>query len=695
VLSGEVLDRIPMEPGVYLFKDAKGTVIYVGKAKSLRTRVRQYFREGGDERFFVAAGFLGKAVTEVETIVVSSSKEALLLENHLIKKHQPKFNVKLRDDKQYLVLRLLDPDPGGDSKRRQYPRVEVVRNIRDDRANYFGPYHSATSARETLRTLNRHFQLRTCTDHVLETRGRPCLQYQIKRCSGPCALDVPPETYAEQVEDVKMFLGGKSAELVQRLRGRMTARAETEDFETAAVLRDSLAAVERTLAKQHVVQDDFVDQDVWGLFREADAVEVVVMFIRAGKLVGRRAFAQKDQELPDAQVIAEYLQQYYATGTFIPDEVVVGVELEDGEPLAEWLGTARGKRVKIVEPRRGVRAKLVELADRNAAASAQSRRGKNADAEELLAKVAKRLELPRPPRRIECFDIAHIQGTETVAAMVTFVDGVPARGLYRKFKVRESGNDDFAAMYEVLTRRFRRTAKEADPAWAAPDLLVIDGGKGQLAMAIAALTDLGVKLGTDGLEVIGLAKERELEAGSAPDRIYRRNVKDPLALRPNSPELYVLARIRDEAHRFANTFHQARRAKATLKSELDTIPGIGETRRQKLLKHFGSVRAVRLASVDELVKAPGMNRKAADAIVAYFAERAEVEGTAAVIAAEYPNAATLSGELSAGTALFPATPDGDDALTLASADSDDDANVEGRAGDADVDAEIVLDDVEP
>ncbi len=690
MLAGEVLDRIPMEPGVYLFKDAKGTVVYVGKAKNLRTRVRQYFREGGDERFFVAAGFLGRAVTDVETIVVTSSKEALLLENHLIKKHQPKFNVKLRDDKQYLVLRLLDPATDSQQKREQFPRVEVVRNIRDDKANYFGPYHSATSARETLRTLNRHFQLRTCTDHVLESRGRPCLQYQIKRCSGPCALDVTPEMYAEQVEDVKMFLGGKNAELVQRLRGRMVTRSTNEDYETAAVLRDSLAAVERTLAKQHIVQDDFVDQDVWGIFREADAVEVVVLFIRAGKLVGRRAFSQKDQELPDTNVIAEYLQQYYATGTFIPDEVVVGVELEDSEPLAEWLGTARGKRVKIVEPRRGVRAKLVELADRNAAASASSRRGKNADAEELLAKVAKRLDLPRSPRRIECFDIAHIQGTDTVAAMVTFVDGVAARGLYRKFKVRESGNDDFAAMYEVLTRRFRRPAedRDVDPAWAFPDLLVIDGGKGQLAMAVAALTDLGVKLG-GGLEVIGLAKERELEAGSAPDRIYRRNVKDSIPLRPNSPELYVLARIRDEAHRFANTFHQARRAKGTLRSELDGITGIGETRRQKLLKHFGSVRAVRLATVGELAKAPGMNRKAADAIIAYFVERAEVE-TVDTAEAEYPNAATITGEISAGQAMVAETetdPDAD-ALTVASPESEDDANVEGRAGDVDVDAEI-------
>ena len=671
MLAGEILDRVPTEPGVYLFKDSRGAVVYVGKAKHLRNRVRQYFREGGDERFFVAAGFLGKAVADVESIVVTSSKEALLLENHLIKKHQPRFNVKLRDDKQYLVLRLLDPvpslragstPPGPDvPKRAVFPRVEVVRNIHDDQASYFGPYHSATSARETLRILNRHFQLRTCTDHVLETRGRPCLQYQIKRCSGPCAIDVPPAAYADQVEDVKLFLGGKNAELVQRLRARMDARAVVEDFESAAALRDGISAVERTLARQHIVQDDFVDQDVWGCYREADVVEVVVLFVRAGKLVGRRAFQQRDQELPDTAVIAEHLQQYYATGTFIPDEVVVGVELEDAEVVAEWLTTARGKRVRVVDPRRGVRARLVELADRNAAASATQRRGKEADAEALLEKVAKHLELPRPPRRIECFDIAHISGTDTVASMVTFIDGVAARGMYRKFKIRSVDNNDFASMYEVLTRRFKRQGSD-DPAWAHPDLLVIDGGKGQLAMAVAALTDLKIPLGGErGIEVIGLAKERELESGSAPDRIYRRNIKDSIALRPNSPELYVLARIRDEAHRFANTFHRDRRTKLALRSELDTIPGIGATRRQRLLKHFGSVRAVRLAGAEELAKAPGMNRKAAEEVARYFADRkhTEIVASEAAIDAdldanvegrdirEYPGATTLDEGLTA------------------------------------------------
>jgi excinuclease ABC subunit C len=620
MLAAEALDRITTAPGVYLFKDAKGQVVYVGKAKNLRTRVRQYFRPGGDERFFVAAGFLGRAVVDVETIVVGAEKEALLLENHLIKKHQPRFNVKLRDDKQYLVLRLEDVRAAG--KAAEFPRIEVVRNIKDDGANYFGPYHSATSARQTLRVLNRHFQLRTCTDHVLETRGRPCLQYQIKRCPGPCAVAVAPAAYAEQVDDVKMFLGGKDKELVARLRDRMAARAAAEDFESAAALRDSIAAVERTLAKQAIVQDDFVDQDVWGLHREADTVEVVVLFVRAGKLVGRRAFQQRDQELPDPAVIAEHVQQYYATGTFVPDEVVVGVDLEDSDTLAEWLSAMRGKKVRFVEPRRGTRVRLVELADKNAAASAVSRKGRDDDGEELLRKVAERLGLTRPPRRIECFDIAHIQGTNTVASMVTFVDGVPARALYRKFKIKTVANDDFASMYEVLTRRFKRAAEvtTADDPWALPDLLVIDGGKGQLGMAVAALTDLGIPMGGDaGLEVIGLAKERELEGGDAPDRVYRRNVKDSVALRPNSPELYVLARIRDEAHRFANTFHQDRRARTSLRSELDDIPGIGATRRQKLLKHFGSVRAIRAATVDDLAKAPGMNRAAAEQIIRHFA----------------------------------------------------------------------------
>ncbi|HVV87368.1 MAG TPA: excinuclease ABC subunit UvrC [Kofleriaceae bacterium] len=619
-LAADILDRIPTDPGVYLMKDAAGKVIYVGKAKNLRARVRQYFRPGGDERFFVAAGFLGRALATIDTVVVTDEKEALLLENHLIKQHQPKFNVRLRDDKQYLVLRLRPPSTDPEAPRAaQFPRVEVARNIKDDGARYFGPYHSATSCRETLRILNRHFQLRTCTDHVLEHRGKVCLQYQIKRCPGPCALPVSAEQYREQVDDVGLFLEGRDKELVARLRQRMTSHAEREEFELAAAARDSIGAVERTVSRQHIVQDDFVDQDVFGLHREGDTAEVSVLFVRAGKLVGKRSVGQRDQELPDAELMAAFVQQYYATGTFVPDEIVVPVELPEPEPLADWLGSVRGKRVKIVAPQRGTRVRLLELAQKNAAAAMIARRDQGADIDASLDKLQARLGLHRRPTRIECFDIAHVQGVETVASMVTFVDGAPARNLYRKFKVRSSGNDDFASMYEVLSRRFRRAGRD-DPAWALPDLLVVDGGKGQLGMAVAALTDLGFQLDReDAMDVISLAKERELAAGDAPDRVYRRGIKEPVALRPNTAELFLLARLRDEAHRFANTFHRERRSKAALRSTLDDIPGVGARRRQGLLRHFGSVAAIAKATEAELARAPGMNKAVAAAIKAHLA----------------------------------------------------------------------------
>jgi excinuclease ABC subunit C len=620
--DAEFFERIPTAPGVYLMKNRAGQVIYVGKAKHLRNRVRQYFRPGDDLRDFVATGLLGLFLASVETVVVNNEKEALLLENHLIKQHQPRFNVKLRDDKQYLVLRV---DP-----RTRYPRVEAVRNIRDDGARYFGPYHSATSCRETLRLLNRHFQLRTCTDHVLATRTRPCLQYQIRRCPGPCVFPVDESEYGLQVEDVMMFLEGKNDALVDRLRGRMLDRSEREDFENAARLRDSIGAVEKALARQNIVQEEFVDQDVFGIWREADVAEVVVLFIRSGKLVGRRSFREREQELPDGQVMAEVIQRYYDSGTVIPDEVVVPVELEDAALLADWLSELRGKRVKLVTPRRGQRVQLVALASKNAAASAAAREGKAEDARAALAKLQSRLGLRRLPRRIECFDIAHIQGAATVASMVTFIEGEPARALYRKFKVKSATNDDFASMYEVLTRRFRRSVGELprdpddldtpDSPWAPPDLLVIDGGKGQLSTALAALGDLGIELGRESsMDVIGLAKEREDTGGqNHPDRVFLRHIKDPVQLRPNTTELFLLARVRDEAHRFANTFHRDRRKRTALRSALDDIPGIGAVRRRVLLRHFGSLRAIRQASVDDMAKVVGMSRSAAEAVRRFF-----------------------------------------------------------------------------
>jgi len=469
--------------------------------------------------------------------VVGNEKEALLLENHLIKQHQPRFNVKLRDDKQYLVLRI---DP-----RARFPRVEAVRNIRDDGARYFGPYHSATSCRQTLRLLNRHFQLRTCTDRVLATRTRPCLQYQIHRCPGPCVFPIEESSYAEQVADVILFLEGKNQALVDRLRQRMDALAAAEDFESAARLRDSIAAVERTLARQNVVQEDFVDQDVFGLWRDGETVEIAILFIRAGKLVGRRTFREREQEQADDQVLTDALQRYYDQGTVIPDEVIVPTELPDTELLATWLSELRGKKVRVLSPQRGQRTRLVELAARNAAAAAESRADKREDNLATLAKLQRRLNLRRPPHRIECFDIAHIQGTSTVASMVTFIDGEPARSLYRKFAIKQDQNDDFASMYEVISRRFRRTitarpSETSDP-WAAPDLLVVDGGKGQLSSALAALADLGIEMtaGT-AFDAIGLAKD--------PDRVFLRQARDGIpayATRPTaSPTPFIATSAR-------------------------------------------------------------------------------------------------------------------------------------------------------
>ncbi len=609
--DADYFKTVPTSPGVYIMKAAGGVVVYVGKAKNLRVRLRQYFRPGDDTRYFVSTGLLSRVLVEIETMLVENEKEALLLENHLIKKHRPRFNVKLRDDKQYLVLRI---DP-----KARYPRVEVVRNIKDDDARYFGPYHSATSCRSTLRTLNRHFQLRTCTDHVLKTRNRVCLQYQIKRCPGPCVYPVSETAYSDQVDDVMMFLGGKNKALLGRLKERMLEKAAGEEFEAAAQLRDSMMAVDKSLARQNVVQEEFVDQDIFGLWRRADVVEVVVLFVRSGKLVGKRAFRQRDQEFSDAQVMESFVQQYYEMGTVIPNEVIVPERIDGNDVLAEWLSELRGKKVSILWPQRGKKVRLIELANKNAAASAMTRKGRDDDKIAGLEKLAKRLRLRKTPDRIECFDIAHIQGTDTVASMVVFREGEPDKALYRKFKVKTVQNDDFGAMHEVLTRRLKR-ALSGSEGWEFPDLLVIDGGKGQLSSALAAISDLGIELGSErGFDVVGLAKERDDSRGTShPDRVFLRHAKDAIQLRANTAELFVLAQLRDEAHRFANTFHKQQRKKRSLRSVIDDIEGIGPTRRKALLRSFGSVKAISAASVNDLADVESMTQGAAEAVFNYF-----------------------------------------------------------------------------
>jgi excinuclease ABC subunit C len=612
----EILDRLPTQPGVYLMKDRRGKIIYVGKAANLRNRVRQYFQPAsGDTRDFVP--LLEGIVGDIETVVTGNEKEALLLENNLIKRHQPRFNVKLTDDKKYLVLRL---DP-----RTAWPRLEVVRTMADDGARYFGPYHSATSCREALRVVNRHFQLRICTDHTLETRKRPCLQYQIKRCLAPCVLAVPPDAYAEQVRFVGMFLEGKNDELLDDLRLRMKDAAGRTAFERAATLRDQVRALESVLESQRVELSTFADQDVLGFLREGQAVEIVVLFVRQGKLVGNRAFSFGKQEFPNDEILSSFLGLFYDLQATPPAEVLLPFAIADAEVKAEWLTEKRTKKVDILVPQRGPRRALVELARKNAASSFVSRRDHGKDTETTLARLQRRLGLAKVPRVIECFDISHVQGTDPVASMVVFEDGEPAKARYRTYKIkRAQGGDDFASMYEVLSRRFRRAREsttEDDP-WRLPDLLVVDGGKGQLGVALAAARDVGIDVRPGaGLPIVALAKERETETSepaNRPDRVFLAHGKDPIPIGPSSAEMFVLARLRDEAHRFAVGFHRSLRKRRTLRSALSGIPGVGPVRQRALLRHFGSLKKVGEATLEELLAAPGVSESAASAVRAYF-----------------------------------------------------------------------------
>jgi excinuclease ABC subunit C len=649
-----VLARLPDAPGVYLMRDRKGEIVYVGKARRLRARVRQYF-SGRDTRQFVP--LLAKILGDIETVVTNNAKEALLLENNLIKEHRPRFNVKLRDDSNYLVLRL---DP-----RERWPRLTLVRGIAHDGAHYFGPYHSARSARATLRVVNRHFRLRTCTDYVLERRSRPCLQYQIGRCPAPCVHEVDEGSYEAQVKAVTQFLSGRHKQLVTDLRSRMESAAQHLDFETAARLRDQLTAIEVTLQAQQIVGTASVDQDVVGMYREGGQVEIVIMHVRQGKLLTTQAFSNKGMEHPDPDVLANFLAAYYDRAPFIPDEVLVPHALADDDlaPLEEWLEERKGRKVTIVVPKRGDRARMLALAARNAASSFVTRRNQREDTEAALARLQQRLGLSKLPRVIECFDVSHIQGTDTVASMVVFVDGLPDKSRYRSFKVRGTGseegserlNDDFASMFEVLGRRFRRALEPEpngdDDAWALPDLVVIDGGKGQLARVLAAMQDLGVPLGAEGVDVVALAKERRdaigrgraalklLEARRAahsdapgrtyedyvvegstraldeedgdavavrPERVYVPRTKDPIVLRPGSSERYLMERVRDEAHRFAITHHRKRRGKRSLQSVLDDIDGVGPALKRALVQHFGSIAAIRRAAPEALSEVRGI-----------------------------------------------------------------------------------------
>ena len=604
----EKLERLPAAPGVYLMKDARGEVIYVGKAVNLRSRVRSYFGRSSDTRAFIP--FLESVLADLDTVVVSNEKEALLLENELIKRHQPRFNVLLKDDKNFICLRL---DPSG-----EWPRLEVVRRFKRDGAMYFGPYASASSIRETLRIINRYFQLRTCSDHVLHHRKRPCLLHQIGRCPAPCVYDVSRAEYAESVREVALFLEGKGGELLEALRGRMKAAAQALRFEQAARLRDQLFAIERSLERQKIATTEPIDQDVFGYHREADRLVVYVLYVRQGRLNGGQAFPFTGQEFPDEELLGSFVNLYYGEDNVLPDEVLLPLRPEGGlEPLAELLTEKRGRRVRVLVPQRGEKLRLVEMSVANARQALLDQRRSRDELEKVLERLQDRLHLSAPPRRMECFDISHFQGSSIVASQVAMTDGELDRARYRRFRIKSvQVQNDFASMYEVVSRRLRRGQEASD----LPDLLVIDGGKGQLASARAAMKDVGVTI-----DVVGLAKSRELDsddgAGASarsPERVFIPEKRDPIVLPQNSPELFLLVRLRDEAHRFAITYQQKLMRRRNFKSVLEDIPGVGEGRKKALLRAFGSLKRIREASIEELASEAGVGTTLAERIHAHL-----------------------------------------------------------------------------
>lgn len=599
------IERLPNAPGVYLMRDVEGEIIYVGKAAQIRTRVRQYFGSSSDTRFFVR--FLEEVLDSVEVLVTSNEKEALILENELIKRHQPRFNVLLKDDKSFLHLRIDD--------RVEWPRIQVVRRPRRDGARYFGPYHSAGKIRETLRLVERFFQLRNCDDLTFKNRSRPCLQYQIKRCPGPCVLPVDRSEYQQQTQEVMLFLQGKRDELARQLEAKMSTAAAQMAYEQAARYRDQLRAIRDSLEKQQMVDQRAIDRDVYGIYREGGLLQIVILQIRRGRLLGSQSYGFERQGTPDSDVLSTFINLYYSNGAPVPHEVLVPAQLNGMMVLGQHLEELAGRKTALKQPRRGASRRLLDLAAKNAEHAFFLARREETVRDGALVRLKKRLRLANLPIRIECFDISLFQGAEPVASKVVFEGGVPKRSDYRHYRIREvEGTDDYGMMREVLLRRLRRGLTEED----LPHLIVVDGGKGQLNVALAVVADLGI----EGVDVVALAKSRVLHDDADPDgtpirsseRVFLPNVREPIPLRAHTDELFVMTHLRDEAHRFAITFHRKRRKKAQFSSPLDGIEGVGPARRRALLRHFGSLRGVRAATVEELAGVSGVGPRLAQEI---------------------------------------------------------------------------------
>lgn len=603
-----VLKGIPAKPGCYLMKDAAGQVIYVGKAIHLRNRARSYFHESAQHS--PKTSEMVSHIQDIEWIVVDSELEALILEMNLIKRHKPKYNVRLKDGKRYPYIKI--------SWEQQFPKVTITRRMHRDGSRYFGPFTSVWAVHQTLDVLRKIFPYLTCNRVITGEDARACLYYDIKLCLGPCIGAVDQKTYRAMIQDLSRFLRGDTESIVARLQSEMRRASDAMAFEKAAVIRNQLIAIEKVVEGQKVVSQERVDSDVIAFARDEDSACVQVFFIRSGKLIGREYFLlDGTNEAADQELVEVFIKQFYADAAYVPQRLLLPTEIEEAQIVQTWLNQRRGGRVQIKIPRRGQKRKLVQMAAENAAdilaglrASWEADHKKHVQA---LGELEKSLGLPKPPVRIECYDISNLQGTAAAGSMVVFERGVPVKTLYRHFNIKSvQGQDDFASMEEVLNRRFRRwksasetgymPGKKKDKAFSLlPDLVIVDGAKGQLGRAVKVLEDYDL---SGKVSVAGLAKQRE--------EIFIPDKGRPVILPRRSEALYLIQRIRDEAHRFAIKQHRSRRRRKGLASSLDAVPGIGPKRRKSLLQAFGDLDRIRNATVDELAAVKGISRPLAE-----------------------------------------------------------------------------------
>ncbi|MDW7673678.1 MAG: excinuclease ABC subunit UvrC [Bacillota bacterium] len=623
------LKHLPDKPGVYLMKDQDDKVIYVGKALVLKNRVRSYFQNFSRQSPKVQA--LVAKIHNLEYMITDSEVEALILECNLIKKYRPKYNVSLKDDKSYPYLKITLAE--------EFPRVFVTRNVKKDGSRYFGPYTQVGAVHETLKLLRSIFPLRTCKQEKLNYSSRPCLNSHINKCLAPCSGKLSQDNYGSMIKEIVLFLEGRQSELIKSLQYKMNEAAGNLNFEQAAKLRDQLQAVERVMEKQKVISEQQEDQDVVAMARGYNRCCVMVFYIRGGKLLGKNHFFLKEtDDLSREEVLAAFVKQYYSQIDFVPPIILLEAEPADHQLLEEWLSVTKGGKVRLKVPKRGEKLRLVEMVGQNALLAIEEANranlvagvpGSNEEieaqinkAQEALTGLTEKLGLAKTPKRIECYDISNTQGNQSVGSMVVFVDGLPSNKDYRRFTIKTViGPNDFASMAEVLNRRFSRANAELAAMQAGeisleeakflplPDLVIIDGGKGQLSSARSIMKELGF----DGITTFGLAKREE--------ELFQEGAKEAIILPVDSAALYLIQRIRDEAHRFAPTFHRQLRGKEGLRSSLDQIPGIGKERRKRLIKQFGSVAKIKEASLEELLKTPGINKKVAEEIYNFYQKK--------------------------------------------------------------------------